>query len=225
MLLSLHNHDKKHTKLLNQVFAIWEQTFTEVAEKNQNELDPDDFFRSHHVGILMFQDEIIGFNLFTLFDLSLSSSHRHRYFKALGSCSPRRLGSQNVHRVLTMEYFTILPQWRKQTHETPWGEILTGLGLKFLDNSWADAVVGTPRIDLRVHEMCYRLGAYEFQQPVRRMNYECAVVLFPKLVHRTFVNPLTQYWVRNLSIAVCPATARVFAPSLGDGEVLAEVSA
>lgn len=213
-LLSLHRHDEKHTNLLNRVFEIWEQTFSEVAANNQKELDPDEFFRSHHVGILMFHEEIVGFNLFTMFDLSLSSNIRHRYFQALGSCSPGRLSSKNVKRVLTMEYFTILPQWRRQAHETPWGEILTGLGLKFLDSSMADAVVGTPRIDLRVHEMCYRLGAYDFQEPVQRLNYECAVVLFPKMTQRTFVNPLTQHWVKKLPIAACPATARVLNLSL-----------
>jgi hypothetical protein len=86
--------------------------------------------------------------------------------------------------------------------ETPWGEILTGLGLKFLDTSSADAVLGTPRIDLKVHEMCYRLGGYDFQEPVDRLNYKCAVVLFPKEEQRTFLNPLTKHWVRNLSNTV-----------------------
>jgi hypothetical protein len=100
---------------------------------------------------------------------------------------------------LTMEYFTITPEWRRQMKEAPWGEILTGLGLNFLDKSNADAVLGTARIDLRVHEMCYRLGGYDFQPPVKRLNYDCAVVLFPKAKEPTFVNPLTRHWVKNLT--------------------------
>jgi hypothetical protein len=217
--LSLHNHETQHTELLNRVFEIWEKTFTGIAKTNEVALDPDEFFRSHHVGVLMFHDEIVGFNLFTMFDLSLLSTTRHRYFRGLGDCSPGRLNSKQVNRVLTMEYFTITPKWRKQMKETPWGEILTGLGLKFMDSSSADAVLGTPRIDLKVHEMCYRLGGYDFQEPVDRMNYKCAVVLFPKEEQRTFVNPLTKHWVRNLSSklvneAISPAPLNVLAVQL-----------
>ncbi len=198
--LNLHHHDEQYTDLLNRVFDMWDQTFTQVARKNQQILDPGEFFRSHHVGVLMFEDEIVGFNLFTFFDLSLLATTRHAYFQALGTCSPTRLNSEKIKRILTMEYFTLAPQWRRQLQETPWGEIITGMGLKFLDKSSADAVLGTPRMDLRVHEMCYRLGAYNFQDPVKRLNYECAVVLFPKVAQRTFSHPLTRLWVKNLAI-------------------------
>lgn len=201
LLLNLHHHDPAHTPLINRVFEMWESTFAKVMDQADHELEPDDFFRSHQIGVLMFHDEIVGFNLFTLFDLSLLSTARHRYFQSLGSCSPARLNSNKVNRVLTMEYFTISPSWRKQMRETPWGEILTGLGLKVLDHSSADAILGTPRMDLKVHEMCYRLGGYDFQEPVERMNYKCAVVLFPKMMQRCFVNPLTRHWVKKLPIS------------------------
>jgi hypothetical protein len=85
--LSLHNHETQHTELLNRVFEIWEKTFTGIAKTNEVALDPDEFFRSHHVGVLMFHDEIVGFNLFTMFDLSLLSTTRHRYFQASQPCA------------------------------------------------------------------------------------------------------------------------------------------
>jgi hypothetical protein len=222
LLLNLHcqNPDQCHISILNRVFEIWDKTFSKVADQNSGRLDPDEFFRSHHVGVLMFDDEIVGFNLFTLFDLGLLATGRHKYFQGLGACSPGRLNSSNVNRVLTMEYFTITPQWRRQMREAPWGEILTGLGLKVLDSSTADAVIGTPRIDLKVHEMCYRLGGYDFQEPVQRLNYPCAVVLFPKETQRTFVNPLTRHWVKNMPIA-----KRYSSPEKQVSEILEAVSA
>lgn len=209
LLLNLHNHDPIYTGLINQIFELWEHTFAKVARQNESALDPDEFFRSHYIGALMYDEEIVGFNLFTNFDLSLISATRHRYFQSLGACSPERLSLSKVKKVMTMEYFTITPAWRKQMKDAPWGEILTGMGLKFLDNSGADAILGTPRIDLKVHEMCYRLGAYDFQAPVERLNYKCAVVLFPKSSERKFENPLTQRWVKKLTIAESPGQVPV----------------
>ncbi|HEX7675651.1 MAG TPA: hypothetical protein VF412_15860, partial [Bdellovibrio sp.] len=46
--------------------------------------------------------------------------------------------------------------------------------------------------------MCERLGAVSIQEPIRKMNYECAVMLFDKQTHRAFNDIHTHYWVKRL---------------------------
>lgn len=196
-ILPLHTPFESLHGLLDQVYHLWEQTFSSVLQTAGAELNPDDFFRSDVAGVLLYHDEIVGFNLFTLFDLNLSPHRHHRYFRDLTTETLLHL-QKNYKRLFTAEYFTLAPEWRKNSHHIPWSEILTGLALQFLDCSEAHAVVGTPRVDLRVDQMCQRLGATPLQSEIRKMNYPCAVVLFEKQELRTFHNPTTHFWVKQL---------------------------
>lgn len=195
-IVPLHNASESEKKLLDDVYSLWEETFGHVLNSAGVELDHNDFFRCHAAGVLMFKNEIVGFNLFTTFDLELKAHRNHNYFREL---DPHFVKSVTKHgsKIMTMEYFTLSPLWRKQSQEIPWGEILTGLGLYYMDHSPADIVVGTPRVDLKVDAMCERLGA-TIQGHVEKMNYKCAVAVFEKKVERYFENPLTHHWVKKL---------------------------
>lgn len=195
-IIPLHNVSDSEKPLLNEVYSLWEKTFGRVLNSAGANLDHDDFFRCHAAGVLLFRNEVVGFNLFTTFDLELNAHRNHNYFKDLDPQFVKSVTKQGS-KVMTMEYFTLAPLWRKQAREIPWGEILTGLGLFHMDQSPANIVVGTPRVDLRVDHMCERLGA-SIQGYIEKMNYKCAIAVFPKQQERSFENPLTHHWVRKL---------------------------
>ncbi|WP_374033971.1 hypothetical protein ACES2I_15340 [Bdellovibrio bacteriovorus] len=195
-IIPLHHVCDTQKDLLNEVYGLWEDTFGRVLNRAGVELDHDDFFRCHAAGVLLYKNEIVGFNLFTTFDLNLRAHQNHNYFKELDPQFVKSVTKMG-NKIMTMEYFTLAPLWRKQSQEIPWGEILTGLGLFYMDESPADFVVGTPRVDLKVDTMCKRLGA-TIQGHVEKMNYKCAIAVFEKKDERSFENPLTHHWVRKL---------------------------
>lgn len=182
--------------LVNDIYTIWKHTFGKVLEKAGASLDSGDFFRSHNAGVLTYQDEVVAFNLFTNFNFQLHAHRDHPYFQSL---DPEVIDAviSKSGKVMTMEYFTVAPQWRKQNREIHWGEILAGLGLNYMDQSPVELGVGTPRTDIKVDQMCERLGA-SIRGYVNKMNYECAIVVFEKKQERLFDNPLTRHWVNRL---------------------------
>lgn len=182
--------------LVNDIYKIWKQTFGRVLERAGVALDIGDFFRCHNAGVLTYQDEVVAFNLFTNFNFQLEAHRDHPYFKGLDPSVIDAVIAKSG-KVMTMEYFTVAPQWRKQNREIHWGEILAGLGLNYMDNSAVELGVGTPRKDLKVDQMCARLGA-TIHGYVNKMNYECAMVVFEKKETRDFENPLTRHWVNRL---------------------------
>jgi hypothetical protein len=197
-ILPLHHVHDSQKEMVNTVYEMWEMTFGKVLTSAGGTLDHADFFRCHSAGVILYKNEIIGFNLFTVFDLHLKAHGRHPYFEYLNPETISSLKERKLTRLITMEYFTVSPTWRRKYREVPWSEILTGLGLQYMDHSPADAVIGTPRVDLGVDKMCFRLGAKAIQDNVAKMNYPCAVVLFEKEPLRHFLNSETHFWVKRL---------------------------
>jgi hypothetical protein len=197
-IIPLHHVSSSQQELLNRVFDMWESIFGSVLNDAGEELDLADFFRCHSAGVISHKDSIVGFNLFTLFDINLNSHLRHHYIAHLDAQTVQSLKERKCTRLMTMEYFTVGFEWRRKLRDMPWAEILTGLGLQYLDQSPAHAVLGTPRVDLKVDQMCERLGATALQTPIKKMNYDCAVILFEKMAYRQFLNPTTQTWVKEL---------------------------
>ncbi len=197
-ILPLHHVCESKRDLLNCIFEMWEQTFGSVVSQAGYHLDFSDFFRCHSVGVIRYKNEVVGFNLFTVFDLNLNSHLRHPYVAHLNESTVISLKERQCTRLMTMEYFTVAFSWRRKYRDIPWAEILTGLGLQYMDQSPAHAVLGTPRTDLKVDQMCLRLGAIPIQNSIQKMNYECAVMLFEKEPKRHFQNQTTHFWVKRL---------------------------
>ncbi|XGC81948.1 hypothetical protein ACES2L_05560 [Bdellovibrio bacteriovorus] len=195
-IVQLHHVCETQKDLVNQIYEMWTETFDQVLTDAGATLDHGDFFRSHSAGVLLFRDEVIGFNLFTTFDMQLAAHRNHHYFKELDP-TLFKCPAGKLRKVMTMEYFTVSPKWRRQCQEVNWGEILAGLGLNYFDNSNVHLGLGTPRVDVKVDQMCKRLGA-SVAGHIEKMNYTCAVVLFDKKDQRKFQDPLTHHWVSKL---------------------------
>lgn len=197
-LFSPHFVDEAFSNDFNNVYAVWKSSFREVVESAGGKLDPDDFFRNDLVGAIMFKNEVVALSTMTMFDLRLHSSVDHHYVQALESATVKKLVRDQQPRIISIEYLNVLPNWRKSHSNILWTEVLIGLGLKLMDNSPADVIMGTPRTDVKVLNVCLNLDAIEVQEPIKKMNYPCAVVVFPKKQNRKFSNPTTQQYVDGL---------------------------
>jgi hypothetical protein len=198
VILSPHYVPDQHIDLFNSVYKSWTETFSDVLTKAGGKLDPDDFFRFDCIGVLLHNSDIVGSHYYSLFDLRLESTRDHHFIHAIDSSTLEKLIDSGRPRVLTLEYSNMRPEWRKHAQSTIWFEVLTGLGLKYMDASVADGLLGTPRLDLKVDQMTYRLGAYEIQPHLTKMNYPCNVIFFDKKTERQFDNPETNSLVDRL---------------------------
>ena len=197
-LLSPRLVEDKHIFQFNQLYKTWKNIFSEVVEGTGGQLDPDDFFRNDYISAITHKNEVIGLSTMTIFDLRLQSTLDHHYIKSLNSGVIESLLSEGHSRILSIEYLTILPEWRKHQSTVNWGEILIGLNLKVLDNSIADIVLGTPRTDVKVLQMSQNMDAFEIQEPIIKMGYPCAVVMVKKQTHRKFSSISTSEYVESL---------------------------
>lgn len=197
-LLSPHLVRSDYTPIFNKVYDAWKISFTEVVESAGGKLDPDDFFRNDLVTAVTHQGEVVGLSTMTMFDLKLHSSHEHHYVQALNKSTVAKLQSDGQNRLISIEYLNVLPAYRKSNSNVRWTEVLIGLGLKVMDDSVADIIMGTPRTDVKVLNVCKNLEAIEVQQPILKMNYPCAVVIFNKNPERQFVDPITAQYVEGL---------------------------
>jgi hypothetical protein len=180
------------------VYAAWRNSFTEVVESAGGKLDPDDFFRNDLVSAVLHNDEVVALSTMTMFDLRLTSSHEHHYVRALQGSTVQRLQQDQLHRLISIEYLNVLPAWRKSHSNVRWTEVMIGLGLKVMDDSVADIIMGTPRTDVKVLNVCKDLEAIEVQEPISKMNYPCAVVIFHKNHARKFKDAVTAQYVEGL---------------------------
>jgi hypothetical protein len=191
-----------HIPLLNKAYQSWEETFRPIIEGAGAKFDADDFAKAEVVGLLMDQDQIVGSHCYSVYDLRLQACRNLHFFKELTTKTVDNLIQRQNSCVITLEYTNIQQAYRKTTvkggSQIPWLDILTGLGLLYLDNSAADGIIGTPRRDRKVDQMTLRLNAYEIQESIYKVNHECAVVYFPKQNHRQIIDEKTNQWVQRL---------------------------
>ena len=197
-LLSPHLVHSEYATLFNTIYDAWKTSFTEVVEGAGGTLDPDDFFRNDIVTAITHNEEVVGMSTMTMFDLNLRSSHEHHYIRALEGSTVDRLQREGLHRLISIEYLNVLPAWRKSHSHVRWTEVLIGLGLKVMDDSAANIIMGTPRTDVKVIDVCKNLEAIEVQPPILKMNYPCAVVIFHKNPVRRFGDATTGQYVERL---------------------------
>jgi hypothetical protein len=188
-------------KFSNQLYQTWTQAFSKVVVEAGGTLDPDDYFRNDFALIIFDQQKILGFSMCTEFDLRLKACQDHHYWRAMQPETIRKLQGNNIHRLMSMEYFTVLPDWRQVTRrQVSWAEVIVGLGLLYQDQFPIDAMVGTPRADIRISGLSARMGGVPVQEPIMKMNYPCSVHVFSKIEvgTRHFANPLTEKWSHEL---------------------------
>lgn len=188
----------QHTETFNKVYQTWKNSFTELLSASGAKVDPDDFFRNTYVGAVMRNEDVVCSSTMTMFDLRHLAARDHHYIQALKPGTIDKLKEQNIFRLISIEYLNVLPEWRKSHSQILWTEVLIGLGLKMMDESPADAILGMPRTEVKVVNVCLNLEAREIQEPIMKMNYPCAIVIFDKKEKRQFKNEVTNQYVHSL---------------------------
>lgn len=163
----------------NLAFEFWMQFWTAVFKKNgvNEKPNPDDFLRQDRISVLMHGKEVIALHAYSYFDRGLGAARSHSYFaQSFTQKSIATLESLGAKRLMSMEYFSVSPQWRSPTLGVSLAAIITCLGFKVFEQSGADALLGISRVDVGVAKMSYDFGAVALDKNVPLHGTPCDLI-------------------------------------------------
>jgi hypothetical protein len=157
--------------IYNQVYTYWSQFWSHywknfgespkeehLALGKKKYLSPD-FLRQDFISALVDGNEVVAFQLHTVFDLNQKSVQDLSYFDIHNDFSMMFLKQRNVQTALSFEYYGVHPAWRKdKVGQWILGPILTMCGMKLVEELNLDVGLATTRVATRVNEMGYTLG-------------------------------------------------------------------
>ncbi|MFV8258059.1 hypothetical protein ACNQKP_09640 [Bdellovibrio bacteriovorus] len=184
-------------KLSNDVYEVWRRVYSEVLGKVGEPLNPDDFHRNDIVVCLTDNGKVFGFHLYSAFDLRSDALRDHHYMKAFDQAIIDKFKSRGINTLMSMEYLTVIPEYRSRSAEVNWAEIIIALGSKVMEASPWDCWVGTARKDLHVRRKAEKSGTAYFGS-VMKMNYECEILMTAKGEVVPLPDPKSNALVENL---------------------------
>lgn len=186
--------------LQHQVYAFWKALWRETFAKvgRAEDLNPDDFFRQDLITALVAGDKIVACHLYTHFDLEFQPAREHSYFGGINPETLNRLVREGYPRVMSMEYMSVHPDWRKSKTGVPFGEVLLALGMRLLPFTSCDAALGTGRVDIRVDQSGLPQGFVAYQDPIEKYNYQCRLMVCPYGASRPHPDPEINGLVQRL---------------------------
>jgi hypothetical protein len=169
----------------NRAFEFWLRSWTEVLRvQDGSQPDVDDFLRQDRL-TLIYQEtgddcpesRIVAFHAYTFFDLRQAAARCHSYFKRYYSDrAMAELSRRGLHRLMTMEYFSVAPELRGRRPGPSLVGAVVSLGLRVFEDVGADAIVSVARADIGVARMAYRFGAIPLDQNLNFHNTSCDLI-------------------------------------------------
>ena len=141
--------------LHNRIYEFWHQMFTDVLRSRdpQASVNPDHFIRQNRVAAIINNNDIVALHLYTFFNFSSVAARENPYFSDFTKSTWGYLEKENLKHVMTMEYLSVNPSYRKSKSGFSFGEIMVGLGFKIMKESQQDCTLGIARQDMHVDKM------------------------------------------------------------------------
>lgn len=180
-LLPATDPPENFVELHNKTYKFWKNLWQDVfktlnfqgADLNQ------DFTRQDIVAVLHTDSEVAAVHLYTFFSLSADASKEHGYFlNNYPEPYQTKLREKGAQKVMTLEYMSVNPAWRKRNKDRKIhiGAILVGLALKIVEAGAADAAIAPARRDFKVNEIPYQFGGDCIAAEVVNHNVSCDLI-------------------------------------------------
>lgn len=164
------------TDLYNKTYLYWKEFWTEVLRSlhSVQSMTGDDFLRQDVIGVVVSGEEIVGMHLYNFFCFDYEAHRDHSYLKT-NYPEPffESLQEFNAQYVMSMEYLTVSPSWRKSITGYSMANVLVGLGLNVLKDKGADAFIAVARNDLKISQLGFEFGARSVIANIIKHNVSC----------------------------------------------------
>jgi hypothetical protein len=197
----------QYSELYEQVYDAWKKTWIEVFTEvgSPEAFNSDSFFRAHLVPVILHKGQIAAFYVANVYSLQSSWLRDHSYFSIFSEEARENLRSHGVRNVMSYEFMTVLPHWRKSSTGFSLAGLLAELGLRVRDDLACDAAVGVARLENKVNEIARCVGAFTLDKNARRGNLVCEIVGLLKATDRPFPdarvhNLCVHLWNRRVQV-------------------------
>ena len=185
---SLHNASYSFWK------SFWESFYRDAG--SESSFSADNFHRQDFVTILARDHEIAAMHLYSLFRLDHLSDLDHKYLAPYPKDFFPFMEKHQATFVLSLEYLTVAPNWRKNICGVSLGEVLIGCGLRVMSEMGAHAVIAPARADeKKVNEMAYRYGFDCFESGLKMLGCPIDIVVGFKGMVKESPDPEIAQWV------------------------------
>ncbi|WP_413581421.1 hypothetical protein [Bdellovibrio sp. HCB288] len=165
---------------VNKCYHLWASEFGADLASRGAKLNHDEFQRARVIAVVLKDDEVAGFHLYSPFDLRESSSLDHSYVRAMSEEAKTKLLEKNINSFLAMEYLTVAPGFRtKEAGGPKVAELIVRLGLKVMNELNLEGALGIARMDRKVNFLGDLIGFTEIAQ-ISKYNNLCSVMVMSK---------------------------------------------
>ena len=171
----------------NIAFEFWRNFWTDVFKKNGVADHPsaDDFLRQDLISVILHENKVVSLHLYSFFDLALKATNEHSYFKdSYTEKAMQGMSTQGARHVMSMEYFSVAPEWQKKSIGLSIALTMLSLGIRIFTRSQADMLLGVSRVDVGVAKLSYEIGGLPLDQGLILHGTPCDIVGCPRGLER-----------------------------------------
>ncbi|MBK7963485.1 MAG: hypothetical protein IPK04_21200 [Bdellovibrionales bacterium] len=176
--------------------TLWTQEFSSVG--NQQPLAADDFMRQDIIASLWSGSHLVAFHLYCLFDLDQIPTLDHRYFSIFDSVAIETLTKRKASRLMSMEFLSVHPDWRKSKTGISLAAVMVGLGMKIMQNSDLQATIAPAKKTAKIDDLALAFGSTCLRKDVYRGNIHCDLMACFKADLISYPDPQVNGGVQSL---------------------------
>lgn len=170
--------DKEYNSKYDEVYSLWKSVWHKVFSQleKKKEANADDFFRQNLVVAIYQGPNLVAMHLYSFYNLDSLVGAEQSYFATLPPEIHNFFIEHGMRTIMTMEYLTVAPAYRKTQSHISWGDVLVVLGTRLLEYTDCDWAIGTARKDINIHQMGHRCNFTTSEYVVSRCDYPCELM-------------------------------------------------
>lgn len=179
-LLPAANPLPEHRQLHDNAYKLWGDVWRETYAQLSLPVSSleGEFVRQDLIACIAHEDDPLAIHLYSFFSLSSLAARQHPYLaRNYPELFFARLAKQGVGEVMSMEYMTVHPDYRKGKSSVHVAVVLGALAMETLKSFGCDAAIAPARRDHKVHEMAHQHGGESVIANVSNHNVACDLVM------------------------------------------------
>lgn len=146
-----------------------------------NSIHSDQWTRQDHIGVLHFENKIIGTLFFDEKNLSTPLAQNDSYFRMWPEKSFKKIQKlEGAKKALICSYFTLGEDWRKENYGLNAKYLLCSMATEYLTTTEHNFMVGTVVRKSHIHTMAYDLTAEKIEENVYEKELAVDLIVWHK---------------------------------------------
>ena len=185
--------------LCSDAYVFWKQYWQRTFKTKAPEFwDPLDYFRQDRVYCLYYDGVLVAQNLSTFARFDQAITFDLPYFEAFRGTAAELMKSENVERIMTLEYTAVHTSYGERRTGLRFAEVMNGLALNVFNELDFDATTGTPRRLSGLSDVTANYGYRKLAEGFKKAGWELDVFLGFKGEIREHPDPVYRDIIRKL---------------------------